>query len=67
MHLADVHAGLGAQHLFRDIGEGGDAARPVGAKLAVILGLYLARGVFLDIAARPEAVTCLARNSLSLL
>ena len=54
MHLADVHAGLGAQHLFRDIGESGDAARPVGAELAVILGLYLARGVFLDIAARHD-------------
>src|SRR5690606_39310848 len=54
VHLADVGAGPRAKNFLADIGEGGDAARTVGAKLAVVLGPHLALGDFLDVAARPD-------------
>ena len=38
MHLGDVGAGTGAKHALADVGEGLDAAAPVGAELAVVLG-----------------------------
>ena len=56
MHLADVRPGLGAQHLAADIGEGGDAARTIGAKLAVVLGADLALGHVLNVAAPANPV-----------
>src|SRR3546814_10690098 len=42
VHLADIGAAAGAQHGLAHGGEGGDAARPVGAELAVILGPHFA-------------------------
>jgi hypothetical protein len=51
MHLRHVGAGFGAEHLAADVGEGGYSAGTVGAELAVILGLHLALGDFLDVAA----------------
>ena len=56
MHLADVGARLGAQHLAADVGEGLDAARAVGAELAVVLGPDLALGDLLDVAAAADPV-----------
>ncbi len=56
MHLADVHARLGAQHLAADIGEGLDTARAIRAELAIILGLHLALEHLLDIAAAADPV-----------
>ncbi len=56
MHLADIHAGFGAEHALADIGEGLDSARTVGAELAVILGAEFALGDFLDIAAAANPV-----------
>ena len=50
MHLAEVRAGFGTQNGPGDIGEARDAARTVGAELAVIFRANLARSVFLDIA-----------------
>ena len=51
MHLADVHAGLGAEHLFTDIREWRDAAAAVGPKLTIVFGLDLALRDFSHIAA----------------
>src|SRR5690606_33392374 len=51
VHLADVAAGTRAQRSAQRGGERGDAARAVGAELAVVFRLDLARGVFLDVAA----------------
>ncbi len=51
MHLAEVGAGLRAQHPPGDIGKGGDAARAVGPQLAIVLRPDFARRVILDIAA----------------
>ena len=56
VHLADVGAGLGAQHALADVGEGRDAAAAVGAELAVVLGADLALGDFLDVAAAADPV-----------
>src|SRR3546814_5361507 len=39
VHLADIGAAAGARHGLAHGGEGGDAARPVGAELAVILAI----------------------------
>src|SRR5690606_7743466 len=52
VHLGDVAAGLGAERTAEGGGERGDAAGAVGAELAVVLGAHLARGIFLDVAAR---------------
>ena len=51
MHLADIHAGFGAEHLFADIGEWRDAAAAVGPKLTIVFGLDLALGDFSHITA----------------
>jgi hypothetical protein len=56
MHLADVHAGLRAQHRLADVGECLDAARAIGAELAVILGANLALGDLDDVAAVADPV-----------
>jgi hypothetical protein len=65
MHLADVHAGLGAEHFFADIGEWRDAAAAVGAKLAIVLRLYFALGNLSHIAARhnPWAADFIKANA----
>ena len=54
VHLADVHAGLCTEHLLADIGEWRDAAAAVGAKLAIVFGLYLALGDFSHVIARHD-------------
>ena len=54
MHLADVHAGLCAEHLFANIGEWRDAAAAVGAKLTIVLRLYFALRDFGHIIARDD-------------
>ena len=51
VHLADVHAGFGAQHLFADIGERRDTAAAVGAELAIVFGADFALEHLLDITA----------------
>ena len=56
VHLADIGAGAGAQHRAADVGEGLDAARAVGAELAVILGPDLALEHLLDVAAAADPV-----------
>jgi hypothetical protein len=56
VHLADIVAGLGAQNLLADVGEGLDAAGAVGAELAVILGPDFALEHFLDVAAGADPV-----------
>jgi hypothetical protein len=38
MHLADIGAGFGAEHLFPHIGEGLDAAAAIGAELPLSSG-----------------------------
>src|SRR5690606_16159373 len=52
VHLADVAAGFGAERAAQRGGERRDAARAVGAELAVVFGAHLAGRVFLDVAAR---------------
>ena len=61
VHLGDVGAGLGAKHALADVGEGLDAAAPVGAELAVVLGPDLALGDLLDVAAGADPVARGAR------
>ena len=56
VHLADIHARLGAQHLLADIGERRDAAAAVGAELAIIFGADFALGDFLDIAPGADPI-----------
>src|SRR3546814_5928390 len=56
VHLADVLAGLGAEDLAANIGEGGDSSRAIRAELAVVLGLDLALGDLFDIAAAADPV-----------
>ena len=60
VHLADIHASLGAQGALDRIGELRNTARAVGARttlgLAIVLGLHLAAVVSLDIAARHDPV-----------
>src|SRR5690606_6882555 len=51
VHLADVAAGLRAEHAPGDARERRDAARTVGAELPVVLWADFARSVFLDVAA----------------
>src|SRR3546814_3040741 len=56
VHLADVHAGPGAQGALDDIGEGLDTARAVRPGKAVVLGPDRAALIFLHIAARHDPV-----------
>jgi hypothetical protein len=51
MHLGDVAARPGAEDALADVGEWLDAAAPIRAELAVVLGADLALGHLLDIAA----------------
>jgi hypothetical protein len=54
MHLADVGACFGAKDAAADVGEGGDAARAVGAELAIVLRAGFPCADFLDIAAAAD-------------
>ncbi len=54
MHLGDVHPRLRAQHALCHIGEGRHAAAAIGPQLAVVFRPDLARGIFLDVAARQD-------------
>ena len=56
MHLRDVDAGLGPQHVLADVGEGGHAARAIRAELAVVLGPDFALEDLLDIVAGDDPV-----------
>src|SRR5262249_30882932 len=63
VHLADVLARPGAQRALHDIGELRDAARTVGAELAVILGADFAGVVALDVAARLDPLAAQVREA----
>ena len=63
VHLADVGAGLGAERTTHDVGKGLDAARAVGAELAVVLGAERARVVALDVAARLDPLAAKLRQA----
>ena len=54
MHLADVHAGLCAQHMFADIGEWRNAAAAVWAKLTIVFRADFALQHFFYIAALTD-------------
>ena len=61
VHLADVIAGARAKHALAYAREGGDAAAPVRAEMAVVFGADLALGDLLDVAAAADPVA--ARSS----
>ena len=63
MHLRKVLACLGAVHRLAHVGIGRYAAAAIGAKLSVVLGLYRARFVFFDIAARQLPVAAQLRQA----
>src|SRR3546814_12191443 len=56
MHLADVHAGLGAKWALDDLWEGRDSGRTVRTFQAIIFRLYSAGVIFLDVAARHDPI-----------
>ena len=62
VHLGDVRARLRAQRAFHRVGELRDAARAIGAELAVVLRLRFAAGIVLHVAARHDPVAALGRE-----
>jgi hypothetical protein len=56
VHLADIHAGLGAQHRLTTLGKGATPPAAVRAELAIVFGLGRAAIIGLDIAARHDPV-----------
>src|SRR3546814_13934063 len=54
MRISVWSSDLCSSDLLADVGEGGDAARTVGAELAVVLGADFALGHLLDVAAGAD-------------
>src|SRR3546814_4334143 len=63
MHLADVHAGLGAKWALDDLWEGRDSGRTVRTFQAIIFRLYSAGVIFLDVAARHDPIAAKLRSA----